>query len=222
MITFTVADKITNDDAECYKKLKEFREENRLLRGSIEKIRKEVKQEQEFKAEKKRSIQLLETQLVIQKEEIRVIDEKLTDLSLKKNQVQREIKETFTRKLNTEIDLRTLECKDLRLKIAALDNGDDHEYPPEIIESKDEISRRERIEFTINEIKNMENHLRILKEEGKGHIQNLEDGKRSAVEAAGKLNVLQSKLNELASNFDSCTNCRNNESFFNRLMEITE
>jgi len=180
-----------------------------------------VEQQQEFKAEKKRSIQLLETQLVIQKEEIKAIDEKLTDFSLKKNQVQKEIKEMFTRKLYTEIDLRTLECKDLQSKIAALGDGVDHEYHPEMSESN-EASRREKIEFTVNEIKHMDNQLRILKEEGKSHIQNLEDGRRSAVEAAGKLDALQSKLEELTSHFDLCTNCSNNESFINRLIVLTE
>lgn len=180
-----------------------------------------MKQQQEFKAEKKRSIQLLETQLVMQKDEIKAIDEKLTDFSLKKNQVQKEIKEMFTRKLYTEIDLRTLECKDLQLKIAALGDGIDHEYHPEMSEGN-EASRRERIELTVNEIKNMDNQLRILKEEGESHIKNLEDGRRSAVEAASKLNALQSKLEELTSNFDLCTNCSTIESFFNRLIALTE
>ena len=198
------------------------KQEIRLLRCAIENIRQEVKQQQDCQGEKKRSIQHVQIQIEKQKEEIIAIDEKLAEFLSKKIRVKREIKEIWTRKLNTELDLRTLECQDLQLRIAALKDEDDNNSEKSD-QSSDDTTRRERIEFLVNELVNMENELRILKREEEVLLHTIEDGRRSAVEAEGNLHALQAQLEELVTEFNgSCLNCKNNDTFLNRLIGFTE
>jgi len=117
-------------------------------------MRVKVKKQREMRLEKEKQLELLTRSLAL----IRINNQKLSDLSLevKKLEFLRSfIRDTNRKKLETELELRALQLKDLKSK--------KHFY-----ESEDELvmieSNDEAIESLNNYVKGMENELNILRE----------------------------------------------------------
>jgi len=121
-------------------------------------MRVKIQQQKEIRFEKKKQKEILSHCLIL----IQINNQKLIDLSIdykKLEMIRTRIKDTQTKKLQSELQLRALQLEELKTKRINL-----HEWEDEvvIIESNDEAIKNFK-----NHIKGMKNELAFLREEEK-------------------------------------------------------
>ena len=149
--------KVEIEETECRKKISQCKEEIRLARISMTEMRTKIQKQQEILSEKKKQKEILSHCLEL----IKINNQKLTDLSIdhKKLEILRtRIKETKTKTLQSELQLRALQLEELKTKRNLYENMEDDI----VITLK---SNNEAIKNFKSHIKGMKNKLEILREE---------------------------------------------------------
>ncbi len=103
------------EEAECRKQISQCKEEIRLARISMTEMRTQILKQQEILCEKKKQKEILSHCLEL----IKINNQKLTNLSIdrKKLEILRtRIKETNTKTLQSELQLRGLQLEELKTK----------------------------------------------------------------------------------------------------------
>ncbi len=135
-------------------------------------------------------IQLLESRLKAMEERARIAEEEVKEITLKKVDLQKRIKEIAARKVVIEYDLRSEQCNLIEMNLSALETEDeDYSGIMEPVE--------EKIKSFEKKMNVIESELMALKEEEKSVVIDLEDAQTSHIGVVQVLKALQSELNEL-------------------------
>lgn len=135
-------------------------------------------------------IQLLQSRLKAMEERARIADEEVKEVTLKKVDLQKRIKEIAARKVVIEYDLRSEQCNLIEMNLSALETEDD-DYSGIMKPMEEKIKSFEK------KMNVIESELMALKEEERNIVIDLEDAQASHIGVVQVLKALQSELNEL-------------------------
>jgi len=147
--------KVEIEEAECRKQISQCKEEIRLARISMAEMRDKIKKQKEIRSEKTKQKETLSNCLQL----IRINNQKLNDLSIdyKKLEILRtRIKETKTKTLQSELQLRVLQLEELKAQRSIYEREDEIV----IIKSNDGAIKNFK-----SHIKGMKKELELLREE---------------------------------------------------------
>lgn len=123
-------------------------------------------------------------------ERARITEEEVKEITLKKVDLQKRIKETAGRRVVIEYDLRSEQCNLIEMNLSALET-DEEDFSGIMKPVEEKIKSLEK------KMNVIESELMALKGEEKSLVQDLEDAQGSHVGIVQVLKALQSELNGL-------------------------
>jgi len=200
---------------ECRKQISQYKEEIRLARISMAEMRNKKKQKKEICPESKKQKEMLSNCLKL----IRINNQKLTDLSNERrnlDNLRTHIKDTNSKRLQSEFQLRAFQIKELKSKRQFYERGD------EMVEFE---SSDEAIKNLKRHVKGMKMKLKLLRGEERILVKDvhlLSQSLKVVVKIPDQvLQGLQLEIDELDKKLKGSLQGEN-EDVFNQLIISTE
>jgi len=160
---------------------------------SLRKLRERMKQNVESREDLHDRIQLLLTKVEGMKDKVRSAEEELREVSSRKEIIGKKIKETNSKKIHAEFNLRTLQCEALKQTLTSMESQ--LKEPDQHDSTEDEV----KIQQLEKEVHQNGNQLQALREAEKRLVEEVEDAKATLTGAQQVLETLKSEIEALQS-----------------------
>lgn len=162
-------------------------------RRSLRKLLERMKQNVESREDLHDRIQLLLTRVEGMKDKVRNAEEELREVSSRKEIIGKKIKETNSKKIYAEFNLRTLQCEALKQTLTSMESQLEEPDQHDSTEDEGKIQQLEK------EVHQIVNQLQALREAEKRLAEEVEDANATLTGAQQVLETLKSEIEALQS-----------------------